>query len=63
MRVVATGALDRQTREYHLMLSHLVYWHEMDAATLVLVFVTGDAFLVKGEERARVLVRLLAMEG
>lgn len=44
------------------MLSHLVYWHEMDAASIVLVFVTGDAFLVKGEERARVLVRLLAME-
>ena len=61
MRVVAQGSLDRQSRELHLMLAHLVYWHETPEA-LVLVFVTGDTFLVKGEERARVLSRLDVLE-
>ena len=43
------------------MLAHLVYWQETPEA-LVLVFVTGDTFLVRGEERARVLARLEVLE-
>ena len=61
MRVVAQGSLDRQSRELHLMLAHLVYWRETPDA-LVLVFVTGDTFLVRGEERVRVLGRLEVLE-
>lgn len=61
MRVVATGALDRTTREYHLVLAHVVYWHD-GAAALTLVLVTGDTFLVQGEDRERVREGLLALE-
>lgn len=61
MRVVARGSLDRKVREFHLFLAHLVYWHELPEA-LALVFVTGDTFLVEGEERERLRARLLLME-
>ena len=61
MRVVAQGAIDRKSREIHLMLAHVVYWQEAgDVLTLVLV--TGDTFLVAGEERERLRARLLGME-
>lgn len=61
MRVVATGGLDKTVREYHLVLTHVVYWHDGDVA-LSLVMVTGDTFVVRGEDRQRLRERLLAMD-
>lgn len=61
MRVVATGALDRQAREIHIMLAHVVFWYENEGA-LVVALVTGDTFLLRGEDGERLRARLLAME-